>query len=348
MYIHRLLYALVSSSSNILRVKPEIEDLPEHTAGSTPRVHIPRINHDSLYRPHSSHPHATSTLSDDDNLNDAPASLRGGIATSPPSNAFDELVHVLELEEVAARDVDEDDESEFEPEPIPVRSSKRLEAAKRKYTTTPASEPASKHRPARKAAPPASPPLAKRRRPTLTSALTVEEREKAFHFLSLRDALKYARGLKLTIPGEIEKTAELVHKLLVNSRLRVPIEAFKIWERQEPQDRDAIQRWKNSERMRSSENRPLKDNMTKEERHESLYLIPNTMLRKMLSASRYRVKGRAKPKKDFLVQNLTDLGAEIPDACYDDWSKGTKGKVAFKGHHRVLPREHRATVREVA
>ena len=34
----------------------------------------------------------------------------GEIATSPPSNAFDELVHVLESEDVAARDVDGGDE----------------------------------------------------------------------------------------------------------------------------------------------------------------------------------------------------------------------------------------------
>ena len=61
----------------------------------------------------------------------------------------------------------------FEPEPVPVRSSDGVEAAKREYTATPASEPASKHKPAREAASPASPPPARRRRPTLTSALTV-------------------------------------------------------------------------------------------------------------------------------------------------------------------------------
>ena len=339
----------MSSSSNILRVKPEIEDLTEHTAGPNPLC--PYTSHQSRQSVPSSLVTSARNLYIIRRRQPQRCSRfvgGGGFATSPPSNAFDELVQVLELEEVAARDVDEDDESEFEPEPIPVRSSKRLEAAKRKYTTTPASEPASKHKPARKAASAASLPPAKRRRPTLTSVLTVEEREKAFHFLSLRDALKYARGLKLTIPSEIEKTAELVYKLLANSRLRVPIEAFEIWERQEPQDRDAIQRWKNSERMRSSENWPLIDNMTKEERHEALYLIPNTTLRKMLLASRERVKGKATPKKDILVQKLTDFGAKIPDACYDDWSKGTKGKVAFKGHHRVLPRLYRATVREVA
>ena len=67
-----------------------------------------------------------------------------------------------------------------------------------------------------------------------------------------------------------------------------------------------------SERMPNPENWPSRDAMTKEERREALYLIPNKTLRKMLVDLGQTV-GEPREKK-FLVKRLTGLEAKISEA----------------------------------